>query len=723
MIRRRLAAVLVASASVLAACTGSGASSAGQDSPQAARASGAGAPTIKPWTPDPGPLVSAVPHRSPGDLDARRLGDGVIPPTNTWFAGLVFGDPQPVYALPLSFALAPGGFEVGAPRPVASATSVTSAQATDLTVDVGASDAVVTGYDAASVTLELRDGSGKAVAHAVLAQGSPYVSLTAAASVSVSVTGGTLDAQAAKGDAATLDTKGRPWRLVAPGAGSFNGTVSLDSGETATLYPVPDGATPDGLAALDDGARSPLAGVSLQMGLGRDGARTDLAYRTTAGPAKAVVTEPHQQRWALGSPSCDLGTYPSALGTLALCRGATISWQVPALEPAATPDVSNLDGQEAARLKTQLTKDVAATPAFAADSYFGGKDLYRAAQLVALGHELGADDEVAALAGKVDDALRTWTQPDGCRSRTEKCVVYDPVAHGAVEMPASFGTEVFNDHHFHAGYLVAAAALRAADNPRLLKDVEPVIDLLALDIANGRADATPRMRVFDAYSGHSWASGTAPFADGNNQESTSEAMAAWNALGLWAQVSDQPRLLAQARWMLSNEAASARTYWTEPDLADPAVTGFEHQVFGLVWGDKRDWATWFSADPSAVLGIQLIPMPPVDGALAADADHVKAAVREATPDGFDVQFGGYLAMYLALVDPGAARDAATRRLGLGDRHRHVPHVPGRLAGQPAASCCARSAHPRARRCRQGCRHAVNRRYGEAWASCTATPPQ
>lgn len=658
MIRRRLAAVLVASVSVVTACTASGGSSTDQVSPQAARASGAAAPTIEPWAPDPGPLVSAVPHRSPGDLDARRLADGVVPPTNTWFAGLVFGDPQPVFALPLSFALAPGGFEVGAPRPVASATSVTSAQTTDLTVDVGASDAVVTAYDAASVTLELRDSSGRAVAEVVLGQGSPYVSLTATQPVSVAVKGGTLDDQASEGDAASLDTPGRPWRLVAPGAGSFGGTVDLTSGQTATLYPVPDGVTPDGLAALDDGARSPLSGVDLQMGLGQDGARTELSYRTTDGPAGAVVTQPHQQRWALGSPTCDLGTYPSALGTLAVCRGATISWQVPALEPAATPDVSGLDGQEASRLRTQLAKDVTATPAFAADSYFGGKDLYRAAQLVALGHELGADDEVASLAHEVDDALRTWTQPDGCRSRDERCVVYDPVAHGAVEMPTSFGTELFNDHHFHAGYLIAAAALRAADNPRLLKDLEPVIDLLALDIANGRADTTPRMRVFDAYAGHSWASGTAPFADGNNQESTSEAMAAWNALGLWAQVSDQPHLLAQARWMLSNEAASARTYWTEPDLADPAMKGFEHQVFGLVWGDKRDWATWFSADPSAVLGIQLIPMPPVDGALAADADHVKAAVREAAPTGFDVQFGGYLAMYLALVDPAAAQEAA-----------------------------------------------------------------
>ena len=43
-----------------------------------------------------------------------------------------------------------------------------------------------------------------------------------------------------------------------------------------------------------------------------------------------------------------------------------------------------------------------------------------------------------------------------------------------------------------------------------------------------------RCAVFDPYRGHSWASGPSPFASGNNQESSSEAVAAWNGLALWA---------------------------------------------------------------------------------------------------------------------------------------------------------------------------------------------
>ena len=60
--------------------------------------------------------------------------------------------------------------------------------------------------------------------------------------------------------------------------------------------------------------------------------------------------------------------------------------------------------------------------------------------------------------------------------------------------------------------------------------------LLAADIGSSAANgAFPDLRVFDAYASHSWASGTSPFADGNNQESSSEAVTAWTGLALWAQ--------------------------------------------------------------------------------------------------------------------------------------------------------------------------------------------
>lgn len=291
MNRRSLTALaLVGSVGVLGACTGPGGAPAGANSPHGGGASGSAAPTIEPWAPDPGPLVSAVPHRSPGRLDARRLAEGLIPPTNTWFAGLVFGDPQPVFALPVSFALSPGGFEVGAPRPVASATSVTSAQSADLTVDVGASDAKVIGYDAASVTTELRDGAGNPLAQVVLAQGSPYVSVTAVGQLTVSVTGGSADRQGAA-DATTLDTAGRPWRLVAPGAASFSGTL--------TRGPAHGGAAPVG-----DGRRGRLRRAQATRAASRSAGAVRQGQEVSApGPGRPwstrhALNDSAQRRWA-----------------------------------------------------------------------------------------------------------------------------------------------------------------------------------------------------------------------------------------------------------------------------------------------------------------------------------------------------------------------------------------------------------------------------------------
>jgi len=62
-----------------------------------------------------------------------------------------------------------------------------------------------------------------------------------------------------------------------------------------------------------------------------------------------------------------------------------------------------------------------------------------------------------------------------------------------------------------------------------------MVELLIKDIANWDRNDTrfPFLRNFDPYEGHSWASGHAGFADGNNQESSSEAINAWQAIILW----------------------------------------------------------------------------------------------------------------------------------------------------------------------------------------------
>lgn len=625
----------------------------------------AGPPDARTPDVDTAALTAGVEQDAVGKIAPVRLADGVVPPTNRWYSGLVFGDePQPVFAQPVSFALTDTGFTLGLPDPVASDKAVVAPHVPAVTVDAGAASAQVSAADPVSVTVDLLDASGAVLGHVVLAEGSPFVSLTAERDLTLDATaeGGAFSG-GGDGEPATATVNGTDWALV----GAEGGSTTLAAGDTATWYPVPQDADADAAATLATAAADPVTGVDITYGVDDDVARTTLTYNTAGGTPSAYVLAPHQRTGTQPErEGCDLGTYPSVYGTLELCAGSHLSAFAPTVRPTGALDLDGVPDDRREAIVDALRADVAATEPFPSDTYFGGKALFRAASLVTLGEQLGADDVVADLRTRTTDALREWTEPDGCAARDARCVVYDATARSAIGLTPSFGSDELNDHHFHYGYLLAAAGLLSADDEGLADDLAPVMDLLAADIASATpSDELPQLRSFDPWFGHSWASGTSPFADGNNQESSSEAVNAWNGLGLWAQASGQDDLATQAAWMTSTEAASARAYWTAPDLDDPALDGFGHEVFSISWGAKRDYATWFSPEPSAILGIQLIPMGPVQMSLATgvDPERISAAVEES---GFTGPLADYVVTYSALAGEDAAEKAWTTATGLSE---------------------------------------------------------
>lgn len=617
---------------------------------------------------DTAALTAAVTQAADAKVAPVRLADGLVPPSNRWYSGLVFGaDPQPVFPLPLSFALEGGGFTVGLPDPVTSERAVLGPHLPAVTVDVGAASAEVVAADPVAVTVRLLDAAGEPLGDVTVAGGSPFVGFTAAADVDAAAGAGF---GAASGGTATAEVASTTWALTAPDGAVADGRLTLAAGETATWYALPDEPSDDAARVLADAAADPVTGVDVAYGVDARVARTTLTYRTAGGAPTAHVLMPHHR--AGDQPArdgCGLGTYRSVYGALELCAGSHLLADAPVVEPTGTLDLAGVSEDRRAAVLEQLAADVAGTEAFASDTYFGGKHLYRAATLVVLGETLGADDVVADLRTRVSDALREWAEPDGCARRDARCFVYDDAARSVIGRTPSFGSDELNDHHFHYGYLLSAAGLLGADDPALVDDLRPVMDLLVQDVAAALpSDALPQLRTYDPYAGHAWASGTAPFADGNNQESASEAVNAWNGVGLWAAASGQDDLRTQATWLTSTEALTSRTYWTAPDLDDPVLDGFEHRVLALNWGGKRDWATWFSPEPSAMLGILLIPMGPVSDhlALGVDPATITAAVDEAAPDGPDVMFGDYLLMYRALAGPQEAAAAWDDALALPD---------------------------------------------------------
>ncbi len=633
-----IAGALILGALVLTGCTGGASSPDPGDQTTASRSTESAFPASQ-----VDPLLAGVAHRTVKPLPITRLAAGLLPPTNRWFSGLVFGEAQPVFPLPLSFALTGTGMAFGQPTVVTTAKNIAGAHRPAIGVDVGAASAEVSAYDTVSVTVDSRDAGGAVIGHTVVAEGSPFVAYHAGPAGSVTTTVPWTE----RDDHWTTEVDGVTYGLVVTDGTVSDRTIRLEESGVATWFPVPaDGSS----AGLAEPARHPLTSGSFSYALDGDTATTTLTYHAEGGTAYARL--PHQAADAVGDPACDLGTYPSIYGSMSLCAGSELAWRAPVIAPTSALDVSRLTAEQRTELARQVSTDVAATPAFPADTYFGGKALYRAAMLYQLATQVGADDAAAAIKTRLVTTIDQWTEPQGCAERPAFCFVYDEQAHGMVGLTPSFGSEEFNDHHFHYGYLLFAAGVLGSADPDLATRWAPVLDLVAADLGSAGGNGSfPDLRVFDVYAGHSWASGTSPFADGNNQESSSEAAMAWTGLATWAAASENEALRTQATWMLSLEAQSGATYWTNIDKTDPVFADFDHQVVSLNWGGKRDYGTWFSAEPAAMLGILVIPMTPAATYLGGDPARIEANVAEATGGRFDQKFGDYLLMYAGLAGP------------------------------------------------------------------------
>jgi endoglucanase Acf2 len=301
-------------------------------------------------------------------------------------------------------------------------------------------------------------------------------------------------------------------------------------------------------------------------------------------------------------------------------------------------------------VRTDLDRDLADPPG-AGGSYFGLKELGRLASIAEVAGAVGAETQRQTALDRLRPQLVDWLTYSG--PADGRYFGYDKVWGGLIAVPAEFGAQDYNDHHFQYGYLVRAAAVLAAADPGFAGDYGAVVDLIIGDYAGSGTGGFPPFRVFNAYLGHSAASGFAPFADGNNQESSSEAVAAWEAVVRWGLVRKNAQLTAYGIGHYAVEAATARMYWLGEGLVRPP--GYAHTTAGIVWDAKTDYATWFDPKPESVLGIQLLPL--TFGSFYRGS----SAVRERELGDKPAVWGDLFAADLALSDPAAAR----RRLDAG----------------------------------------------------------
>jgi len=79
-----------------------------------------------------------------------------------------------------------------------------------------------------------------------------------------------------------------------------------------------------------------------------------------------------------------------------------------------------------------------------------------------------------------------------------------------------FGNSYYNDHHFHYGYFILAAAIIGHLDPSWIPINKPFVNTLVRDISNpsSKDKLFPVWRCFDWYHGHSWAHGLFESLDG-----------------------------------------------------------------------------------------------------------------------------------------------------------------------------------------------------------------
>ncbi|KAM0955128.1 hypothetical protein ACFX2I_023490 [Malus domestica] len=275
-------------------------------------------------------------------------------------------------------------------------------------------------------------------------------------------------------------------------------------------------------------------------------------------------------------------------------------------------------------------------------SYFYGKLVARAARLALIAEEVACPDVIPAIRTFLSNKIEPWL--DGTFSGNG--FLHDKTWGGlvtkssATDPAADFGFGLYSDHHFHLGYFIYAISVLAKIDPAWGEKYKPQAYLLVEDFLNKDKKLNPnytRLRCFDLYKLHSWAAGLTEFADGRNQESTSEAVNAYYAAALMGKAYKDAQLEATGSLLTALEIQAAQMWWHVREGGENQIYeqdfAKENRVVGVLWSTKRESGLWFAtAEAKEIrLGIQMVPVLPVTEVLFADVGFASELVNWASP--------------------------------------------------------------------------------------------
>lgn len=337
--------------------------------------------------------------------------------------------------------------------------------------------------------------------------------------------------------------------------------------------------------------------------------------------------------------------------------GTTITYSEEQLEKIYNAAVSELDGV-----------DVAATIKSQNSMYYMGKVVDKYAYILLVLNDIVQDEELAL---SLLSSLKTFF------SYVSLNDIYYPLMHdtkfGGVTSTANndgttgtdFGAGYYNDHHFHYGYHVHAAAIVGYVDKKnggtWAEENKGWVNALVRDVANPSTDDPyfPVSRMFDWFHGHSYAKGLFSSGDGKDEESSSEDYNFSYGMKLWGTVIGDKAMEARGDLMLKIQSRSMNLYflYSDDNTVEPAEY-IANKVSGIYFENKIAYTTYFGDNTEYIHGIHMLPITPASSLIRGETfvsqewDQVLASIIDSVDSGWT----GILRLNEALFDASASYD-------------------------------------------------------------------
>ncbi len=242
------------------------------------------------------------------------------------------------------------------------------------------------------------------------------------------------------------------------------------------------------------------------------------------------------------------------------------------------------------------------------DSYNEGQVMNRLIQTARIADLTGDVEARDKMLATIKERLEDWLKAE--QGEVAFIFYYNSDWTALIGYPAGHGQDGnLNDHHFHWGYFIHAAAFVEQFDPGWADDWGEMINHLVRDAAttDRNDELFPYLRNFSPYAGHSWANGFATFPFGNDQESSSESMQFSSSLIHWGAITGNDEIRDLGIYLYTTEHTALQEYWFDENERT-FKPEYDFSLVSRIWGNGYDNQTFWTSDIAAAYGIELYPI-------------------------------------------------------------------------------------------------------------------